>query len=173
MAKRAPKKKKPLLNTSGFLTNTPENSYWNTGTVTAATTTLSGTSTYSYTYDPANSTYSINIPTTFIGYNTTATTTATISTTPSWSTTNLSEYYVTRDADGVIRPLYGGSTTNLDTFYDPNVTDIGEVSIDFNTGEVKVDGVTELNPTKIGRAILKAMEQYRKDDLTDPKEFFN
>lgn len=42
-------------------------------------------------------------------------------------------------------------------------------------GEVLINGKLELNPTKIGRALLKALEnKFEKNrDLNDPQDFFN
>lgn len=57
--------------------------------------------------------------------------------------------------------------------YEPTMLFENDIISIGDKGEVLINGVVELNPTKIGKALLQALEKHRKDDLNDPKDFFN
>lgn len=51
------------------------------------------------------------------------------------------------------------------------IFDNTELTID-EDGKVYIDGKIEMNPTKVGAALLKALQAYRKDPVEDVKDFF-
>ena len=67
---------------------------------------------------------------------------------------------------------YVGSGTGTTFEYKKQMLfDNSELSID-EEGKVMIAGKIEMNPTKVGAALLKALQSYRKDPVEDVKDFF-
>lgn len=149
-AKSRAKKSKEVYepNRVGYL-NSHSISLPSTGYVLNTTGTLTTASSGGYT--------TINIPsasTTYYDYNTLIY--------PHWTTTTDNNYAIS--GSGILT----WSTIPAKMIFENEFVEITE------KGEVLIDGKLELNPTKIGKMILKALEKYReKESLNDPKEFFN
>ena len=150
------KKRKSKKETYGFWTTPPNNEqcavgYSNSGYITNVTyneafTGLTGSSAITLGGElTGTSTIAAGSSNTFVGYN------------------SLTNGYITYPMTYTMTPIWDDGIM----LFENEFIKIGEKC------EVLIDGKIELNPTKIGRMLLKALESRRKEELNDPKDFFN
>jgi hypothetical protein len=108
----------------------------------------------------ANTTYAHSYGSVITPTNINATTIGTINTPQS--------LYTVTYANNTYAHSYGSPTITVDI---PMI--FKNEIIDIKKGKVYINDKLEMNPTRIGIALLKALEGYRKEDLNDVKEMFN